>query len=134
MATTEENFPRGGILKQPVESKIVVQRAEVDNLFQVPRNFFSQTCWNISGILHDHHPVNCFSSLGSLFQTAEQKESKKRKGGPKDCSHKLKKPKKDEKEGGLALNTAAKTVTILHIKVTSIFSRFICIIWCEGNR
>lgn len=35
MATSEENFPRGGILKQPVESKIVVQRAEVDNLFQV---------------------------------------------------------------------------------------------------
>lgn len=35
MATSEENFPRGGIIKQPVESKIVVQREEVDNLFQV---------------------------------------------------------------------------------------------------
>lgn len=35
MATTEEDFPRGGIVKQPVESRIVVQREEVDNLFQV---------------------------------------------------------------------------------------------------
>lgn len=82
MATTEEDFPRGGIAKQPVESRIVVQRAEVDN----------------------------------LFQTAEQKESKKRKGGPKDGINKSKKPKKEEKEGGLTLNAAATTVEILHIK------------------
>ncbi|CAJ1052669.1 protein RRP5 homolog isoform X2 [Xyrichtys novacula] len=34
MATVEEDFPRGGTAKKSSESKIVVQRAEVDNLFQ----------------------------------------------------------------------------------------------------
>lgn len=53
------------------------------------------------------------------MQTAEQKESKKRKGAPKDGINKSKKPKKEEKEGGLTLNAAATTVEILHIKVMS---------------
>uniref|UniRef100_A0A671UEH3 Protein RRP5 homolog n=1 Tax=Sparus aurata TaxID=8175 RepID=A0A671UEH3_SPAAU len=37
MASMEEDFPRGGTAKKPTEteSKIVVQRTEVDNLFQV---------------------------------------------------------------------------------------------------
>lgn len=35
MASVEEDFPRGGTTKKPTESKIVVQRTEVDNLFQV---------------------------------------------------------------------------------------------------
>uniref|UniRef100_A0A3B3ZW78 S1 motif domain-containing protein n=1 Tax=Periophthalmus magnuspinnatus TaxID=409849 RepID=A0A3B3ZW78_9GOBI len=34
MASMEEDFPRGGIVKKPTESQIVVQRSEVDNLFQ----------------------------------------------------------------------------------------------------
>ncbi|XP_040003345.1 protein RRP5 homolog isoform X2 [Xiphias gladius] len=34
MASLEEDFPRGGTAKKPTESKIVVQRSEVDNLFQ----------------------------------------------------------------------------------------------------
>ncbi|KAM7009922.1 protein RRP5 homolog [Tautogolabrus adspersus] len=34
MASVEEDFPRGGTTKKPAESKIVVQRTEVDNLFQ----------------------------------------------------------------------------------------------------
>ncbi|XP_055013980.1 protein RRP5 homolog isoform X2 [Boleophthalmus pectinirostris] len=34
MASMEEDFPRGGTVKKPSESQIVVQRAEVDNLFQ----------------------------------------------------------------------------------------------------
>ncbi|TNN71202.1 Protein RRP5 [Liparis tanakae] len=34
MASVEEDFPRGGKAKKPIESKIVVQRTEVDNLFQ----------------------------------------------------------------------------------------------------
>ncbi|XP_044047425.1 protein RRP5 homolog isoform X1 [Siniperca chuatsi] len=34
MASVEEDFPRGGTAKKPTESKIVVQRTEVDNLFQ----------------------------------------------------------------------------------------------------
>lgn len=34
MATIEEDFPRGGVAKKPTESQIVVQRTEVDNLFQ----------------------------------------------------------------------------------------------------
>ncbi|XP_042340555.1 protein RRP5 homolog isoform X2 [Plectropomus leopardus] len=34
MASMEEDFPRGGTAKKPTESKIVVQRTEVDNLFQ----------------------------------------------------------------------------------------------------
>ncbi|XP_040891171.1 protein RRP5 homolog isoform X2 [Toxotes jaculatrix] len=34
MASVEEDFPRGGTAKKPSESKIVVQRSEVDNLFQ----------------------------------------------------------------------------------------------------
>lgn len=34
MASMEEDFPRGGTTKKPSESKKVVQRAEVDNLFQ----------------------------------------------------------------------------------------------------
>ncbi|XP_054459743.1 protein RRP5 homolog [Anoplopoma fimbria] len=34
MASMEEDFPRGGSAKKPTESKIVVQRTEVDNLFQ----------------------------------------------------------------------------------------------------
>uniref|UniRef100_A0A3B5AQX1 Programmed cell death 11 n=1 Tax=Stegastes partitus TaxID=144197 RepID=A0A3B5AQX1_9TELE len=34
MASMEEDFPRGGTTKKPSESKRVVQRAEVDNLFQ----------------------------------------------------------------------------------------------------
>nr|XP_020451870.1 protein RRP5 homolog [Monopterus albus] len=34
MASVEEDFPRGGTAKKPTESKIVVQRPEVDNLFQ----------------------------------------------------------------------------------------------------
>lgn len=38
MASLEEDFPRGGAAKKPTESKIVVQRTEVDNLFQVACN------------------------------------------------------------------------------------------------
>uniref|UniRef100_A0A7N6B9F3 S1 motif domain-containing protein n=1 Tax=Anabas testudineus TaxID=64144 RepID=A0A7N6B9F3_ANATE len=38
MASLEEDFPRGGTAKKPTESKIVVQRTEVDNLFQVELN------------------------------------------------------------------------------------------------
>ncbi|CAN9509947.1 unnamed protein product [Ophioblennius macclurei] len=34
MASMEEDFPRGGTVKKPTESKIAVQRPEVDNLFQ----------------------------------------------------------------------------------------------------
>ncbi|XP_071359529.1 protein RRP5 homolog isoform X2 [Trachinotus anak] len=34
MASVEEDFPRGGTARKPTESKIVVQRSEVDNLFQ----------------------------------------------------------------------------------------------------
>ncbi|XP_018520155.1 protein RRP5 homolog isoform X2 [Lates calcarifer] len=34
MASAEEDFPRGGTAKKTTESKIVVQRSEVDNLFQ----------------------------------------------------------------------------------------------------
>nr|XP_046261090.1 protein RRP5 homolog [Scatophagus argus] len=34
MAAVEEDFPRGGTSKKPTESKVVVQRTEVDNLFQ----------------------------------------------------------------------------------------------------
>ncbi|XP_069561077.1 protein RRP5 homolog isoform X2 [Brachyistius frenatus] len=34
MASVEEDFPRGGTSRKPTESKIVVQRTEVDNLFQ----------------------------------------------------------------------------------------------------
>ncbi|XP_068581648.1 protein RRP5 homolog isoform X2 [Cebidichthys violaceus] len=34
MASMEEDFPRGGTAKKPTESKIEVQRTEVDNLFQ----------------------------------------------------------------------------------------------------
>ncbi|XP_029949686.1 protein RRP5 homolog isoform X2 [Salarias fasciatus] len=34
MASMEEDFPRGGVAKKPTESKIEVQRTEVDNLFQ----------------------------------------------------------------------------------------------------
>ncbi|XP_029285082.1 protein RRP5 homolog isoform X2 [Cottoperca gobio] len=34
MASVEEDFPRGGTAKKPIESKIAVQRTEVDNLFQ----------------------------------------------------------------------------------------------------
>lgn len=41
MASMEEDFPRGGTAKKPTEteSKIVVQRTEVDNLFQVEFSF-----------------------------------------------------------------------------------------------
>ncbi|KAM9856432.1 protein RRP5 homolog [Aulostomus maculatus] len=35
MASIEEDFPRGGTAKKTTESRIVVQRTEVDNLFQV---------------------------------------------------------------------------------------------------
>ncbi|XP_068445534.1 protein RRP5 homolog isoform X2 [Clinocottus analis] len=34
MASVEEDFPRGGTAKKATDSKIVVQRTEVDNLFQ----------------------------------------------------------------------------------------------------
>lgn len=57
------------------------------------------------------------------MQTAEQKESKKRKGASKDGINKSKKPKKGEKEGGLTLNAAATTVEILHIKVMDWYIR-----------
>uniref|UniRef100_A0AAQ5YX76 Protein RRP5 homolog n=1 Tax=Amphiprion ocellaris TaxID=80972 RepID=A0AAQ5YX76_AMPOC len=40
----EEDFPRGGTTKKPSESKKVVQRAEVDNLFQVDFNSFIFFC------------------------------------------------------------------------------------------
>lgn len=35
MASVEEDFPRGGTVAKPTSSKIVVQRTDVDNLFQV---------------------------------------------------------------------------------------------------
>lgn len=35
MASVEEDFPRGGKATKPIDSKIVVHRTEVDNLFQV---------------------------------------------------------------------------------------------------
>ncbi|KAM4751117.1 protein RRP5 homolog [Anableps anableps] len=82
MASVEEDFPRGGRTKKTTDSKVVVERSKVDN----------------------------------LFQSDEQTATKKRKGGAKDVSKKLKKQKTDEKEGGLTLNTAAKSVEILHIK------------------
>uniref|UniRef100_A0A665SY91 Protein RRP5 homolog n=1 Tax=Echeneis naucrates TaxID=173247 RepID=A0A665SY91_ECHNA len=41
MATVEEDFPRGGTAKKPTGSQISVQRAEVDNLFQVEPQVFS---------------------------------------------------------------------------------------------
>ncbi|XP_059902528.1 protein RRP5 homolog isoform X3 [Gadus macrocephalus] len=34
MASTEEDFPRGGIVKKPAETKTLEERKEVDNLFQ----------------------------------------------------------------------------------------------------
>ncbi|KAG7223841.1 hypothetical protein INR49_026524 [Caranx melampygus] len=34
MASMEEDFPRGGTARKPTDSKIVVQRGELDNLFQ----------------------------------------------------------------------------------------------------
>uniref|UniRef100_A0A7N8YQG1 Protein RRP5 homolog n=1 Tax=Mastacembelus armatus TaxID=205130 RepID=A0A7N8YQG1_9TELE len=41
MASVDEDFPRGGgTAKKPTESKIVVQRTEVDNLFQVEFSAF----------------------------------------------------------------------------------------------
>ena len=39
MASVEEDFPRGGTTKNPTESKIEVERTQVDNLFQVEFNF-----------------------------------------------------------------------------------------------
>uniref|UniRef100_A0A3Q3F307 S1 motif domain-containing protein n=1 Tax=Labrus bergylta TaxID=56723 RepID=A0A3Q3F307_9LABR len=50
-------------------------------------------------------------------QSNEQTETKKRKGASKDEGKKLKKPKTEkEKDNGLTLNAAAKTVEILHNK------------------
>uniref|UniRef100_A0A8C9Y0K1 Protein RRP5 homolog n=1 Tax=Sander lucioperca TaxID=283035 RepID=A0A8C9Y0K1_SANLU len=46
MASVEEDFPRGGTAKKPTESKIVVQRTEVDNLFQVELHSFLSFCSN----------------------------------------------------------------------------------------
>ncbi|XP_041840076.1 protein RRP5 homolog [Melanotaenia boesemani] len=83
MASVDEDFPRGGTTKKTTESKIVVDRTEVDN----------------------------------LFQSNEQTETKKRKGGTKDDSKKPKTQKTDDKKrGGLTLNEAAKCVEILHVK------------------
>uniref|UniRef100_A0A3Q3IL63 S1 motif domain-containing protein n=1 Tax=Monopterus albus TaxID=43700 RepID=A0A3Q3IL63_MONAL len=53
MASVEEDFPRGGTAKKPTESKIVVQRPEVDNLFQVVFKiyisflFLANEKWNV---------------------------------------------------------------------------------------
>uniref|UniRef100_A0A3B4VFG8 Protein RRP5 homolog n=1 Tax=Seriola dumerili TaxID=41447 RepID=A0A3B4VFG8_SERDU len=48
MASVEEDFPRGGTAKKPTESKIVAQRTEVDNLFQVEFiPFFLSLCPHI---------------------------------------------------------------------------------------
>lgn len=79
----EEDFPRGGVAKKPSESKIAVQRTEVDN----------------------------------LFQQSNEVSSKKRKGAARDVSKNVKKQKAEERNvEGLTLNTALKTVEILHAK------------------
>lgn len=44
MASVEEDFPRGGTTKKSTESKIVAERTEVDNLFQVEFSFFPSVC------------------------------------------------------------------------------------------
>lgn len=44
MASLEEDFPRGGAAKKPTKSKIVVQRTEVDNLFQVELKTVQSIC------------------------------------------------------------------------------------------
>lgn len=40
MASVEEDFPRGGTVNKPTSTPIVVQRTDVDNLFQVIRAKF----------------------------------------------------------------------------------------------
>lgn len=40
MAAMEEDFPRGGTVAKPTSSNIVVQRTDVDNLFQVQSIYF----------------------------------------------------------------------------------------------
>ncbi|XP_072319242.1 protein RRP5 homolog [Eucyclogobius newberryi] len=83
MASMEEDFPRGGTAKKPTESQIVVQRSEVDN----------------------------------LFQSSEQSETKKRKGGDKDDGKKIKNIKTGKgQDDALKLNAAGNLVEILHIK------------------
>ncbi|KAM4594543.1 protein RRP5 homolog [Fundulus diaphanus] len=52
--------------------------------------------------------------VDNLFQSDEQTTTKKRKGAKDD--KKLKKQKAEQKEGGLTLNAAARTVEILHLK------------------
>uniref|UniRef100_A0A673CB11 S1 motif domain-containing protein n=1 Tax=Sphaeramia orbicularis TaxID=375764 RepID=A0A673CB11_9TELE len=47
MASVEEDFPRGGTAKKPTESKIVVQRTEVDNLFEVHLNSTFLSYFNV---------------------------------------------------------------------------------------
>lgn len=52
-----------------------------------------------------------------LFQSNELTETKKRKGGKVDGKQVKKQRSQESKEGGLTLNTAAKSVEILHLKV-----------------
>uniref|UniRef100_A0A1A7XIX3 Protein RRP5 homolog n=1 Tax=Iconisemion striatum TaxID=60296 RepID=A0A1A7XIX3_9TELE len=56
------------------------------------------------------------TQVENLFQTNEQTETKKRKGGKKDDGKQAKKQKTEQQKGDLKLNTEAKCVEILHVK------------------
>uniref|UniRef100_A0A7N6BYZ9 Protein RRP5 homolog n=1 Tax=Anabas testudineus TaxID=64144 RepID=A0A7N6BYZ9_ANATE len=69
MASLEEDFPRGGTAKKPTESKIVVQRTEVDNLFQVELNSSLFCGTTVTEMLH------CFSlDMFFIFSPQNVKE------------------------------------------------------------
>lgn len=64
MATVEEDFPRGGTAKKPAESKIVVQRTEVDNLFQVEFHSFPSFCIHSAvNIWLSHNITQCILAI-----------------------------------------------------------------------
>lgn len=115
MASEEEDFLRGGTSRKHSESKIVFE--QVDNLFQV------EACVQHYVIRIVSHAS--FSLIKSfyffyyffyLFQSNELTEIKKRKGGKVDGKQ-VKKQRSEENNEGLTLNTAAKSVEILHLKV-----------------
>uniref|UniRef100_A0A8C4IHY3 Protein RRP5 homolog n=1 Tax=Dicentrarchus labrax TaxID=13489 RepID=A0A8C4IHY3_DICLA len=62
MASLEEDFPRGGTAKKPTESKIAVQRTEVDNLFQVELPSFLSFCI---------HPTEGMLMLGCVKEVTD---------------------------------------------------------------
>lgn len=121
MASIEEDFPRGGTAKKPSESKIVVNRTEVDNLFQVQLITFFFV-YKLIRFRYSFHPSSHWfhtQKMSFLLQTNEQTETKKRKGPTKDDNIKVKKKKTGKEEGnGLVLNSAVKCVEILHYKVS----------------